>query len=58
MVLSFQRYNASEHPIAFHKSYDLGKVPKKLPSDAAPDLEEAFDVKIFIFPVSTLEANM
>ena len=33
-----------DHPIAFHKSTDLGKVPKKLAAAPIPDLEEAFDV--------------
>jgi hypothetical protein len=33
-----------DHPIAFHKSADLGKVPKKLAAEPLPDLEEAFDV--------------
>jgi hypothetical protein len=33
-----------DHPIAFHKSADLGKVPRKLAAAALPDLEEAFDV--------------
>ena len=33
-----------DHPIAFHKSADLGKVPRKLAAAPLPDLEEAFDV--------------
>ncbi|PPQ84612.1 hypothetical protein CVT25_015709 [Psilocybe cyanescens] len=37
-----RKYNASEHPIPFHKAQDLGKVPKKLAGGPAPDLEEAF----------------
>ncbi|KAJ3561256.1 hypothetical protein NP233_g10305 [Leucocoprinus birnbaumii] len=37
-----KKYNASEHPIPFHKAQDLGKVPKKLAGGPAPDLEEAF----------------
>jgi replication factor C subunit 1 len=37
------RYNACEHPIAFHRQ-DLGKAPKKISGGAVPDLEEAFDV--------------
>ncbi|KAF9449482.1 DNA replication factor C, large subunit [Macrolepiota fuliginosa MF-IS2] len=37
-----RKYNASEHPIPFHKAQDLGKVPKKLSGGPAPDLEEAF----------------
>lgn len=40
----FHRYNASEHPIPFHKAQDLGKAPKKLAAEPAPDLEEAYDV--------------
>ncbi|KAG5643238.1 hypothetical protein DXG03_001287 [Asterophora parasitica] len=39
-----RKYNASEHPIPFHKAQDLGKVPKKLAGGPAPDLEEAFDL--------------
>jgi replication factor C subunit 1 len=38
-------YNASDHPIAFHKAADLGKAPKKLAGGPAPDLEEVFDVR-------------
>ncbi|KAI0031291.1 replication factor RFC1 C terminal domain-containing protein [Vararia minispora EC-137] len=40
-----RKYNAKEHPVAYHKAQDLGKVPKRI-ADAgpAPDLEEAFDV--------------
>ncbi|KAF5363955.1 hypothetical protein D9756_001043 [Leucocoprinus leucothites] len=37
-----RKYNASEHPIPFHKAQDLGKAPKKLSGGPAPDLEEAF----------------
>jgi len=40
-----KKYNASEHPIAFHKATDLGKVPKKLAGGPAPDLDEVFDVE-------------
>ena len=42
-----RRYNSKEHPIAYHKAQDLGKLPKKI-SDAgpAPDLEEAFEVSL------------
>ncbi|EKM58972.1 uncharacterized protein PHACADRAFT_157248 [Phanerochaete carnosa HHB-10118-sp] len=37
-----RKYNAADHPIAFHKATDLGKVPKKLAAQGpAPDLEEA-----------------
>ncbi|KAF8518902.1 replication factor RFC1 C terminal domain-containing protein [Gautieria morchelliformis] len=39
-----KKYNSTDHPIAFHKSADLGKVPKKLAADPLPDLEEAFDL--------------
>ncbi|KAH7916645.1 replication factor RFC1 C terminal domain-containing protein [Hygrophoropsis aurantiaca] len=39
-----KKYNASEHPIPFHKAQDLGKAPKKLAGGPAPDLEEAFDL--------------
>lgn len=40
-----RRYNANEHPIAFHKAVELGKAPKKIAAAGpAPDLEEAFDV--------------
>ena len=38
------RYNASEHPIPFHKAQDLGKVPKKLAGGSVPDIEDAYDV--------------
>ena len=40
-----KKYNARDHPIAFHKAEALGKAPKKLAAAGpAPDLEEAFDV--------------
>ncbi|KAI0092881.1 DNA replication factor C, large subunit [Irpex rosettiformis] len=40
-----KKYNAKDHPIAFHKAVDLGRVPKKIASAGpAPDLEEAFEV--------------
>ena len=39
------RYNTSTHPIAFHKATDLGKIPQKISGPAAPDLEEAYDVR-------------
>ncbi|KAF7433765.1 hypothetical protein PC9H_005730 [Pleurotus ostreatus] len=40
-----RKYNAAEHPIPFHKAFDLGKVPKKLAaSGPAPDIEDAFDL--------------
>ncbi|KAK7061194.1 replication factor C subunit 1 [Favolaschia claudopus] len=39
-----KKYNASEHPIPFHKATDLGKIPKKLPGGPAPDIEDAFEM--------------
>ncbi|KAH9483192.1 Replication factor C subunit 1, partial [Psilocybe cubensis] len=51
-----RKYNASEHPIPFHKAQDLGKVPKKLAGGPAPDLEEAF-VDDVIDDVSEDEKN-
>ncbi|KAG2014211.1 purine nucleotide binding protein [Coprinopsis cinerea AmutBmut pab1-1] len=39
-----RKYNATEHPIPFHKATDLGKAPKKLAGGPAPDLEEVFEV--------------
>ncbi|KAF9457260.1 replication factor RFC1 C terminal domain-containing protein [Collybia nuda] len=47
-----RKYNASEHPIPFHKAQDLGKVPKKLAAGPAPDLEEAFDMDDVVDDVS------
>ena len=41
-VYDSYRYNASEHPIPFHRAQDLGKIPKKLAGGPAPDLEEAY----------------
>ncbi|KAJ7047940.1 replication factor RFC1 C terminal domain-containing protein [Mycena alexandri] len=38
-----KKYNASEHPIPFHKA-DAGKPPKKLPGGPAPDLDDVFDI--------------
>ncbi|KAF8638476.1 hypothetical protein AX17_002187 [Amanita inopinata Kibby_2008] len=38
-----RKYNSTEHPIAFHKAQDLGKVPKKLAAGPMPDLEEAYE---------------
>ncbi|KAI0054114.1 DNA replication factor C large subunit [Auriscalpium vulgare] len=40
-----KKYNASEHPVPFHKAQDLGKIPKKLAGGPAPDLEEAFEAE-------------
>ncbi|KAI8984816.1 replication factor RFC1 C terminal domain-containing protein [Trametes punicea] len=40
-----KKYNSRDHPVAFHRAENLGKVPKKLAAvGPAPDLEEAFDV--------------
>ena len=39
-----RKYNAGDHPIAFHKATDLGKAKKIAAAGPAPDLEEAFDV--------------
>jgi replication factor C subunit 1 len=41
-MILLNRYNASEHPIPFHRAQDLGKIPKKLAGGPAPDLEEAY----------------
>jgi hypothetical protein len=38
----FFRYNSRDHPIPFHKAIDLGKPPKKLTGQQAPDIEEAY----------------
>ena len=46
--LYINRYNASEHPIPFHRAQDLGKIPKKLAGGPAPDLEEAYVRGFFI----------
>ncbi|KAJ7584883.1 purine nucleotide binding protein [Mycena floridula] len=40
-----KKYNATEHPIAFHKAQDLGKAPKKLAAGPAPDIEDAFEME-------------
>ena len=37
------RYNAADHPIAFHRGADLGPI-KKIVAKDVPDIEEAFDV--------------
>jgi len=39
-----KKYNASDHPIPFHKAQDLGKAPKKLGGGPAPDIEDAYDL--------------
>ncbi|CAG7854799.1 Replication factor C subunit 1 Short=Replication factor C1 [Serendipita indica DSM 11827] len=36
-------YNASDHPIAFHKGTDVGGI-KKIAAKDVPDVEEAFDI--------------
>lgn len=42
-IIAFKnRYNASEHPIPFHRAQDVGKIPKKLAGGPAPDFEEAY----------------
>jgi hypothetical protein len=43
MLISL-RYNSKDHPVPFHKGQDLGKLPKKLAAEPAPDLEEAYEV--------------
>ena len=43
-ILTPSRYNARDHPVPFHKAQDLGKLPRKLAAEPAPDLEEAYDV--------------
>lgn len=54
MTSRLRRYNAQDHPIAFHKAQDLGKVPKKIAAAGpAPDLEEAYEVRLLnpdVFP--------
>lgn len=44
IILTPPRYNSRDHPVPFHKGQDLGKLPKKLTAEPAPDLEEAYDV--------------
>jgi len=44
MMLTPPRYNSKDHPVPFHKAQDLGKLPKKIAAEPAPDLEEAYDV--------------
>ncbi|KZT13273.1 DNA replication factor C, large subunit [Laetiporus sulphureus 93-53] len=40
-----RKYNSKDHPIPFHKAFELGKVPKKVAvSGPLPDLEEALEV--------------
>ncbi|KAI6117459.1 replication factor RFC1 C terminal domain-containing protein [Pisolithus croceorrhizus] len=52
-----KRYNAGEHPIAFHKAVDLGKVPKKITGGTVPDLEEAFELDDELADVSDEETK-
>jgi replication factor C subunit 1 len=41
----YDRYNSSEHPIAFHKASELGlKTTKKIAKGEVPDVEEAIDL--------------
>lgn len=51
-LLLLFRYNASEHPIPFHRAQDLGKIPKKLAGGPAPDLEEAYVRNSFLLKLS------
>ena len=44
MIPVFLRYKSRDHPVPFHKGQDLGKLPKKLAAEQAPDLEEAYEV--------------
>ncbi|EJD00743.1 DNA replication factor C, large subunit [Fomitiporia mediterranea MF3/22] len=39
-----RKYNSTDHPVPFHKAQEFGKAPKKLATEPAPDLEEAFDL--------------
>ncbi|KAJ3488056.1 hypothetical protein NLI96_g3101 [Meripilus lineatus] len=40
-----RKYNAREHPVAFHKAQDVGKAARKIAAAGpAPDLEEAYEV--------------
>jgi len=43
-IFTSPRYNSRVHPVPFHKAQDLGKLPRKLAAEPAPDLEEAYDV--------------
>lgn len=47
IILICLRYNANAHPIPFHKAQDLGKAPKKIAAEPAPDLEEAYNVRFY-----------
>ncbi|KAG9023436.1 hypothetical protein FS842_005729 [Serendipita sp. 407] len=37
-------YNASDHPVAFHKGTDLGAPIKRIAAKDVPDVEDAFDI--------------
>ncbi|KAI6041918.1 replication factor RFC1 C terminal domain-containing protein [Pisolithus marmoratus] len=52
-----RRYNAGDHPIAFHKAVDLGKAAKKISSGTVPDLEEAFELDDELADVSDEETK-
>lgn len=43
LALSQRRYNASEHPIPFHKATDLGTKVKKIAKGEMPDQEDVLD---------------
>jgi len=52
-----KKYNASEHPIPFHRAQDLGMAPKKLAGGPAPDLEEVYVDDVIDGDVSEDEAK-
>lgn len=41
-LLVSNRYNSSDHPVAFHKTVMFGKA--KVVAAAVPDMEDAYDV--------------
>lgn len=43
MLTCVDRYNSSEHPIAFHKAMDLGLKAKKIAKGEVPDQEDVLD---------------
>ena len=53
MMLTLPRYNSRDHPVPFHKAQDLGKLPKKIAAEPAPDLEEAHDVSGWLDAMNT-----
>jgi len=53
MMLTPPRYNSKDHPVPFHKAQDLGKLPKKIAAEPAPDLEEAYDVSGWLDATNT-----